>query len=95
MLGSVNTYKIAVLVLSVTLIAIVFKIVGSTGLGRISNLEAEIAAQRIESDTLLQRNQLIAEDLQRIKNDDRQVEVLARYHLGMIKPGEVFLLTKD
>ena len=92
---SINAYKLAVVVLTLTLVTLVAKTLGSTGLGRINSLEAEIERQQIESDTLLQRNQLIAADLQRIKTDGRQVEVLARYHLGMIKAGEVYVLTRN
>ena len=92
-LPKVNVYKLALVMLAASLVALVAKIVGPTGLGRVASLEGQIAALQVEADTLLQRNQLIAEDLQRIKTDDRQVEVLARYHFGMVKPGEVFVQT--
>lgn len=92
---ALNAYNMSIALLAVALVVLVAKIMGPTGLGRINSLEREIAREQIEADTLLQRNQLIAADLQRIKTDGRQVEVLARYHLGMIKPGEVFVQTRD
>ena len=91
----INAFDLLIVGLVLLLVYLIEAISGSTGLGRINNLEAEIERQQIESDTLLQRNQLIAADLQRIKTDGRQVEVLARYHLGMIKAGEVFVLTPN
>ena len=95
MVYRVNTYKVAIVLLTVSLVILASKIMGPTGLGRINSLEDQIAKQNIVADTLLQRNQLIAEDLERIKTDERQMEALARYHLGMIKPGEVFVQTRQ
>ena len=62
-------------------------------MAELRSYKTRLLRQQIEVETLLQRNQLIAADLQLIKTDPRQVEVLARYHFGMIKPGEIFIQT--
>ncbi len=68
-------------------------LVGDTGYGRVNALQEALAAKQVEVDTYLHRNQLIAAQLRRIKNDPAQIEVLARYHFGMVKPGEIFIQT--
>ncbi len=95
MLRYVNTYNLVSLGLLLVLCWLVFRIAGDTGLGRISQLDEQISQQQIKVDTLQQRNQLVAEELQRLRLDENRMEVLARYHFGMIKPGEVFIRTDD
>ena len=88
-----NAYELAIVLLAALLVTLVVKIIGSTGLGRIAALEEDIRHQQIEVETYIQRNQLVADEIAKFKNDASQVEVLARYHFGMIKDDEVFIHT--
>ena len=88
-----NVYHMAVGLLIGTLFFLIFRIWGDTGFGRIEVLNEQIAEQRLQADTMLQRNQLMTKQIELIKNDASQVEVLARYHFGMVKPGEIFIQT--
>ncbi|MBF2734779.1 MAG: septum formation initiator family protein [Betaproteobacteria bacterium AqS2] len=92
-LRRISVYEWASAALLALLAVLAVRIAGDTGYGRIALLEEEIAERRAEADAYLQRNQLIAAQLQKIKSDAGQVEVLARYHFGMIKPDEVFIQT--
>lgn len=92
-LPKLSIYQIVVGLLLAVLFFLIFRILGDTGLGRISVLNEQIEAKRLQADTMLQRNQLMAQQIELIKNDSSQVEVLARYHFGMVKPGEIFIQT--
>ena len=88
-----NAYELTIVLLSALLITLLVKIFGATGLGRIAALEQEIQRQQVEVETYIQRNQLVADEIAKFKNDPSQIEVLARYHFGMIKKDEVFIQT--
>ena len=88
-----SAYELTIVLLAGLLVTLVAKIFGATGLGRIAALEKEIKLQQIEVETYIQRNQLIADEIAKFKSDPSQIEVLARYHFGMIKDDEVFIQT--
>lgn len=91
MLLRLTPYHMVLVIAVPLLLWLLLTIVGKTGLGRIAQLEREIAAVEIKAAALQERNQLMAAELALLQSDESQVEFLARYHLGMIKPGEVFV----
>ena len=91
--AKISLIDIAIAVLGLLLIVLVVKINGSTGLGRIESLNQQINDRQIEVDTYVQRNYLMSEQIKTLKTDEEQIEILARYHFGMIKPNEIFIQT--
>lgn len=87
----ITPYHIGVAVAVPVLLWLSATTLGSTGLGRIAALERTLAAEQIKVDALQERNQLFAAEVVLLKSDEGQVEVLARHHFGMIKPGEIFI----
>ena len=60
------------------------------GMREVSQLRAEIAAQRQENETLRERNRTLAAEVQDLKKGTVAIEERARTDLGMIGSGETF-----
>ncbi len=60
------------------------------GMREVSELRAEIAAQRKENESLRERNRTLAAEVQDLKKGTVAIEERARTDLGMIGKGETF-----
>jgi cell division protein FtsB len=60
------------------------------GMREVSQLRAEIAAQRKENESLRERNRTLAAEVQDLKKGTVAIEERARTDLGMIGKGETF-----
>jgi cell division protein FtsB len=60
------------------------------GMREVSQLRAEIAAQRQENEALRERNRTLAAEVQDLKKGTVAIEERARTDLGMIGKGETF-----
>jgi cell division protein FtsB len=60
------------------------------GMREVSQLRAEIAAQRQENESLRERNRTLAAEVQDLKKGTVAIEERARTDLGMIGKGETF-----
>ena len=62
---------------------------------QVQELRAQVAAQKLENQKLLRRNQALAAEVQDLKSGVDAVEERARNEMGMIKPGETFYRVVD
>ena len=69
--------------------------VGNGSLAQIASLEKQIAQQTEENERILQRNLVLAREVDELKAGLDGVEARARSELGMIKEGETFYLLID
>ena len=69
--------------------------VGEGSLAHRTELNRQLQQQEDENQTLRQRNQQIATDVESLKNNLDAIEEKARADLGMIKQGETFYLVID
>lgn len=70
---------------------LVVAIVGSTGLARVNDLKIKLALQQQLNLQLGLENQVMSEEVARLSSDQQLLENYARYHYGLIRPGEVFV----
>ena len=61
----------------------------------VQKITAEIAQINAELDGFRAENLVLAEDIVDLKSKTSAIEELARSNLGMIKPGELFVLLVD
>jgi cell division protein FtsB len=54
------------------------------------HLRKEVALEKQQNEKLKKRNEILAEDVKRLKNNNEAVESRARHELGMVKKGETF-----
>ena len=69
--------------------------VGEGSLAHRAELNRQLQQQEDDNQTLRQRNQQIATDVESLKNNLDAIEEKARADLGMIKQGETFYLVID
>ena len=69
--------------------------VGEGSLAHRAELGRQIELQAEKNRQLKQRNDLIAEEVESLKNNLDSIEEKARNDLGMIKQGEIFYLVID
>jgi cell division protein FtsB len=69
--------------------------VGEGSLAHKAELDVQLDKQKAENERLEQRNQVIARDVESLKNNLDTIEEKAREDLGMIKQVEVFYLVTD
>ena len=62
--------------------------VGNGSLAQVTDLTQQIADQRAENETLLERNRVLDAEVLELKKGMETVEERARHELGMIKEGE-------
>ncbi len=58
-------------------------------------LEREIKKQQAENEYLLERNRLLAVEVEDLKNGYDTIEERARHDLGMVKEGETFFMMQS
>ncbi|MEW6165997.1 MAG: cell division protein FtsB [Pseudomonadota bacterium] len=66
---------------------------GKGGLLRVWDLEQQLAAQREVNQTLESRNASLEAEVRDLKAGYEAIEERARYELGLVKEGEVFVQT--
>ena len=69
--------------------------IGDNSLAEQRRLEAEIAQQQLEIQRLQARNEVVAREVQALKDGLEEIEARARDELGLIKEGETFYLIVD
>jgi cell division protein FtsB len=66
---------------------------GRGGLLRVAELERQVSAQRELNQTLEARNATLEAEVRDLKSGYEAIEERARYELGLVKDGEVFVQT--
>lgn len=69
--------------------------IGDGSLAHVTRLKTEIKKQREENARLVERNRLLAAEVDALKNGLDAVEERARTQMGMIKEGETFYMIVD
>lgn len=64
---------------------------GKGGLGRVTQLQAQLAEQERSNTAAQQRNQRLAAEVSDLKEGLEMVEEKARRELGMVKPDEILV----
>jgi cell division protein FtsB len=77
----------AALVLAIVAVAI-SSLVGEDGVAHILRLRAERRALGSAAFALLERNEALRAEIDRLRNDDVHLEGLARRELGLVRPNE-------
>lgn len=67
--------------------------VGEGSYAHRARLERDIAQKTAENQRLLERNRVLAVEVEDLKNGHKVVEARARSDMGMIKEGETFFMT--
>ncbi|HRO60759.1 MAG TPA: cell division protein FtsB [Burkholderiaceae bacterium] len=79
-------------ILSAMLILIQYPLwLGKGGWLRVWDLERQLVQQRSVNGRLSARNEALAAEVADLRDGSRAIEERARYDLGMVKPGEVFV----
>jgi cell division protein FtsB len=79
------------LILLALLIALEVKLwAGEGGMREVWLLQRKLDEQKVENQTLKQRNEALAAEVQDLKSGKTAIEERARAEQGLIKPGEVF-----
>lgn len=81
---------VALILLALLLVLGVKLWAGDWGLREIARLQAQIAMQKAENAKLKQRNDMLAADVDDLRNGKEAIEERARTELGLIKPDEIF-----
>ena len=91
--GSRRIMLIVALALAVCLLALQSRLwIGAGSLAERSQLQGKLEQQRQVNTELMQRNDVLAAEVQALKYGLEEVESRAREELGMIKPDETFYL---
>lgn len=88
--------RILAVVLSGLLILIQYPLwLGKGGWLRVWELDRQVAQQRGVNGRLSARNEALAAEVADLREGSRAVEERARYDLGMVRPGEIFVQIND
>ncbi len=68
---------------------------GEGGISERYSLEAQVAGDSIENESLRQRNEALADRVIELQEGDEMLEAVAREDLGLVKEGEEFILFVD
>lgn len=68
---------------------------GRGGWGHVRQLEGELSALREANDRTTQRNAEMAAEVKDLKSGYDAIEDKARFELGLVKPGEIFIQVPD
>lgn len=87
----------ALLVVLLVLLALVqYRLwIGDNSLAERERLRQEIAQQQLEIERLRARNEVVAREVEALKDGLEEIEARAREELGLIKDGETFYLILD
>lgn len=88
--------QILLAVLALLLLALQVRLwFGEGSLRHVASLHERVAAQQADNQSLLERNRLMAADVEDLKAGLDAVEEIARRDLGMIRDGETFYVIID
>jgi cell division protein FtsB len=88
--------RILVFVLAGLLILIQYPLwLGKGGWLRVWELDRQVAQQRGVNGRLSARNEALAAEVADLREGSRAVEERARYELGMVRPGEIFVQVNE
>ncbi len=88
--------KVLILVLLVMVIGLQYRLwVGEGSLAHVVRLNKQIEKQQAENDRLVERNRLLAAEVDALKQGTDGIEERARNQMGMIKEGETFFMIVD
>lgn len=83
-------------VLLILLVLVQYRLwIGDNSLAERERLRQEIAQQQIEIERLQARNEVVAREVEALKDGLEEIEARAREELGLIKDGETFYLMLD
>lgn len=68
---------------------------GEGGISERNSLEAQVAGDSLENESLRQRNEALADRVIELQEGDEMLEAVAREDLGLVKEGEEFILFVD
>jgi cell division protein FtsB len=84
--------RMLAVVLSGLLVLIQYPLwLGKGGWLRVWELDRQLVQQRAHNGRLSARNEALAAEVADLRSGSRAVEERARYDLGMVKPGEIFV----
>ena len=84
--------RMLAIVLSLLLILIQYPLwLGKGGWLRVWELDRQLVHQRAVNGQLSARNEALEAEVADLRQGNRAVEERARYDLGMVKPGEIFV----
>jgi cell division protein FtsB len=84
------------IVLLLLLILVQYRLwIGDNSLAERERLRQEIAQQQLEIERLQARNEVVAREVEALKDGLEEIEARAREELGLIKDGETFYLILD
>lgn len=88
--------RLLTLVLFVLLLMIQYPLwLGKGGWLRVRELDQQVTAAQKKNDELKERNDKLASEVRDLQEGSGAIEERARYELGMIKEGEVFVQIVD
>ena len=88
--------KWLILILIVALTALQYRLwVGEGSIAHVVRLNKEIDKQRAENARLIERNKLLAAEVDALKNGTAAIEARARNDMGMVKEGETYYFVVD
>ena len=68
---------------------------GEGGISERNSLEAQVAGDSLENESLRQRNEALADRVIELQEGNEMLEAVAREDLGLVKEGEEFILFVD
>lgn len=84
------------IVLLILLVLVQYRLwIGDNSLAERERLHQEIAQQQLEIERLQARNEVVAREVEALKDGLEEIEARAREELGLIKEGETFYLILD
>lgn len=84
------------IVLLILLVLVQYRLwIGDNSLAERERLRQEIAQQQLEIERLQARNEVVAREVEALKDGLEEIEARAREELGLIKEGETFYLILD
>ena len=84
--------RIVGVLLLVAVLALQYRLwLSGDGMREVWRLGGAIEAQQAENDRLRERNRTLAAEVRDLKTGYEAVEERARFELGLVKPGEVFV----
>lgn len=84
------------IVLLILLLLVQYRLwIGDNSLAERERLRQEIAQQQLEIERLQARNEVVAREVEALKDGLDEIEARAREELGLIKDGETYYLILD
>lgn len=83
--------KPVMIVLTILMVLLQYRLwLSHDGLPSLLRLHHQVEKQKIDNEKLVERNQVLAAEVQDLKSGLDALEERARSELGMVKPGETF-----